>query len=157
MYCSRDNKEEQKGKGNGDALRTGPSYQLFMEAYSMNNHLLLLLCLFVLQGAAWLTVNPTRCMLASRQRIIQSRLTANDNNTDRDDDKSSLKVELKEQLSWDDSGDKIPLLQSKLREEERDVFIPIFALISLAGLLGTYAYEMLRLASRGELYLPWGN
>jgi hypothetical protein len=96
-------------------------------------------------------------MPASRQRIIQSRLSANDNNADWDDDKSSLKVELKEQLSWDDSGDKIPLLQSKLREEERDVFIPIFALISLAGLLGTYAYEMLRLASRGELYLPWGN
>ena len=40
-------------------------------------------------------------------------------------------------------------------EQERDLFIPIFALVSLAGLFGAYGYEMLRLASRGELYLPW--
>lgn len=38
---------------------------------------------------------------------------------------------------------------------ERDLFIPIFALVSLAGLFGSYGYEMLRLYSRGELYLPW--
>lgn len=38
---------------------------------------------------------------------------------------------------------------------DRDLFIPIFALVSLAGLFGAYGYEMLRLASRGELYLPW--
>ena len=42
-------------------------------------------------------------------------------------------------------------------EPERDLFIPIFALVSLAGLFGAYGYEMLRLASRGELYLPWNN
>jgi hypothetical protein len=41
--------------------------------------------------------------------------------------------------------------------EERDLFIPVFALVSLAGLFGAYGYEMLRLASRGELYLPWQN
>ena len=40
---------------------------------------------------------------------------------------------------------------------ERDLFIPIFALVSLAGLFGAYGYEMVRLASRGELYLPWNN
>lgn len=40
-------------------------------------------------------------------------------------------------------------------EQEHDLFIPIFALVSLAGLFGAYGYEMLRLASRGELYLPW--
>lgn len=39
--------------------------------------------------------------------------------------------------------------------QERDLFIPIFALISLAGLFGSYGYEMARLYSRGELYLPW--
>jgi cobalamin biosynthesis Mg chelatase CobN len=38
--------------------------------------------------------------------------------------------------------------------EERDLFIPIFAVISLAGLFGAYGYEMFRLYSRGELYLP---
>jgi hypothetical protein len=38
---------------------------------------------------------------------------------------------------------------------ERDLFIPIFAVVSLLGLFGSYGYETLRLASRGELYLPW--
>jgi hypothetical protein len=38
---------------------------------------------------------------------------------------------------------------------ERDLFIPIFAIVSLVGLFGAYGYEMLRLYSRGELYLPW--
>ena len=42
-------------------------------------------------------------------------------------------------------------------EEERDLFIPIFAIVSILGFTGAYGYEMLRLASRGELYLPWGN
>mmetsp|Transcript_8871 Transcript_8871/g.24570 ORF Transcript_8871/g.24570 Transcript_8871/m.24570 type:complete len:173 (-) Transcript_8871:220-738(-) len=40
-------------------------------------------------------------------------------------------------------------------EPERDLFIPIFALVSLAGLFGAYGYEMMRLFSRGELYLPF--
>lgn len=39
--------------------------------------------------------------------------------------------------------------------EERDLFIPIMAVVSLAGLFGAYGYETLRLASRGELYLPF--
>ncbi len=38
---------------------------------------------------------------------------------------------------------------------ERDLFIPIMAIVSLAGLFGAYGYETLRLASRGELYLPF--
>lgn len=42
-------------------------------------------------------------------------------------------------------------------EGERDLFIPIFAIVSLLGLFGSYGYEMLRLASQGELYLPWNN
>ena len=42
-------------------------------------------------------------------------------------------------------------------EPERDLFIPIFAIVSLIGLFGSYGYEMARLASRGELYLPWNN
>jgi hypothetical protein len=41
--------------------------------------------------------------------------------------------------------------------EERDLFIPIFSIVSLAGLFGSYGYEMLRLYSRGELYLPWDH
>ena len=39
--------------------------------------------------------------------------------------------------------------------EERDLFIPIFTLVSVLGFSGLYGYEMLRLYARGELYLPW--
>eukprot|EP00980_Cylindrotheca_fusiformis_P011387 scaffold2638_cov114-Cylindrotheca_fusiformis.AAC.15 len=46
---------------------------------------------------------------------------------------------------------------SEPSEEQRDLFIPIFAVVSLLGLFGTYGYEMARLASRGELYLPWNK
>ena len=41
------------------------------------------------------------------------------------------------------------------KSEERDLFIPIFALVSIIGFTGLYSYETLRLFSRGELYLPW--
>lgn len=40
---------------------------------------------------------------------------------------------------------------------DRDLFIPIVALVSVIGFSSLYAYETLRLASRGELYLPWNN
>ena len=38
---------------------------------------------------------------------------------------------------------------------ERDMFIPIMTAVSITGFLGAYGYETLRLASRGELYLPF--
>lgn len=38
---------------------------------------------------------------------------------------------------------------------KRDLFIPIFTLVAVVGFAGLYGYEMLRLYSRGELYLPW--
>mmetsp|Transcript_21343 Transcript_21343/g.31877 ORF Transcript_21343/g.31877 Transcript_21343/m.31877 type:complete len:153 (-) Transcript_21343:1139-1597(-) len=40
---------------------------------------------------------------------------------------------------------------------ERDLFIPIFTLVSLVGFFGAYAYESFRLYANGELYLPWDN
>mmetsp|Transcript_37903 Transcript_37903/g.79892 ORF Transcript_37903/g.79892 Transcript_37903/m.79892 type:complete len:175 (+) Transcript_37903:212-736(+) len=40
---------------------------------------------------------------------------------------------------------------------ERDLFIPIVTIVSVIGFTGLYGYEMLRLYSRGELYLPWEN
>ncbi|KAL7452906.1 hypothetical protein ACHAWC_004613, partial [Mediolabrus comicus] len=46
---------------------------------------------------------------------------------------------------------------NRIENEERDLFIPIFALVSIMGFTGLYGYEMLRLYSRGELYLPWNN
>lgn len=50
-----------------------------------------------------------------------------------------------------------PTASNNNNEPERDLFIPIFAVVSLVGLFGSYGYEMLRLYSRGELYLPWNN
>jgi len=47
--------------------------------------------------------------------------------------------------------------QQRTNESERDLFIPVFSLVAIAGLFGSYGYEMLRLYSRGELYLPWDN
>jgi hypothetical protein len=44
---------------------------------------------------------------------------------------------------------------SSSEEPERDLFVPIFALVSLLALFGSYGYEMMRLYSRGELYLPF--
>ena len=41
------------------------------------------------------------------------------------------------------------------KEEEPDLFIPIFALVSILGFAGLYGYEMIRLYLRGELYLPF--
>ena len=41
------------------------------------------------------------------------------------------------------------------RNDDGDLFIPIFTLVSISGLLGAYGYEMIRLYLRGELYLPF--
>jgi hypothetical protein len=41
------------------------------------------------------------------------------------------------------------------KEGERDLFVPVFAFVSLLALFGTYGYETLRLYSQGEFYSPW--
>jgi hypothetical protein len=56
---------------------------------------------------------------------------------------------------WDDLHQEQKALSTTGEETERDLFIPIFAVVSLVGLFGSYAYEIIRLASRGELYFPW--
>ena len=43
------------------------------------------------------------------------------------------------------------------KDQPRDLFIPGFALLSLVLLFGSYGYEMIRLNSEGQLYLPWQN
>ena len=47
--------------------------------------------------------------------------------------------------------------KTKTYVSETDLFIPIFAMVSLAGFAGLYLYETLRLYSEGELYLPGMN
>ena len=69
-----------------------------------------------------------------------------------DSDRSIVNTELRElQIMNQSSERKIN------QEEERDLFIPIFTLVSISGFLGAYAYESFRLYSQGELYLPWNN
>eukprot|EP00591_Stephanopyxis_turris_P002469 CAMPEP_0195515536 /NCGR_PEP_ID=MMETSP0794_2-20130614/6568_1 /TAXON_ID=515487 /ORGANISM="Stephanopyxis turris, Strain CCMP 815" /LENGTH=120 /DNA_ID=CAMNT_0040643969 /DNA_START=36 /DNA_END=398 /DNA_ORIENTATION=- len=46
-------------------------------------------------------------------------------------------------------------LTGKNEPPERDLFVPIFAILSLSGLVGAYAFESARLYLRGEIYLPW--
>ena len=43
---------------------------------------------------------------------------------------------------------------TKGKDRPRDLFIPGFALLSLVLLFGSYGYEMIRLNSEGQLYLP---
>lgn len=52
-------------------------------------------------------------------------------------------------------GDTFKSQAASNNKEEKDLFIPIFTLVSVIGFTGLYGYEMLRLYSRGELYLPW--
>eukprot|EP01083_Nonionella_stella_P000220 682_1 len=64
----------------------------------------------------------------------------------------SLRSQMAAKSSSSSKSDSVP--STDKTEGERDLFIPIFSVISLAGLFGAYGYEMLRLYSRGELYLP---
>lgn len=43
----------------------------------------------------------------------------------------------------------------KVNGNERDLFIPIFTIVSIVGFVGAYGYETLRLYMNDELYLPF--
>ena len=79
-----------------------------------------------------------------QQRPFQSKYTLLYLSNDKDDDDDWGVVVKKEEVQENE-------------EKERDLFIPIFSIVSLLGLFGAYGYEMLRLYLRGELYLPWNN
>ena len=68
-----------------------------------------------------------------------------------------LQAQRNQALTSTGSSPSSPSSKSSNAEPERDIFIPVFAIVSLLGLFGSYGYEMLRLYSRGELYLPWDN
>ncbi|CAB9519188.1 expressed unknown protein [Seminavis robusta] len=74
-------------------------------------------------------------------------------------DSSSLPTE--EDDGWGDVSDvpepPQPAAVQSAEEPERDLFIPIFTLVSVVGFGGLYAYETLRLYLNGELYLPGGG
>jgi hypothetical protein len=81
-----------------------------------------------------------------RYRAIQNDDTNDGWDTTELDSLRAQRIE-RQQKSQSDSG----------KQQERDLFIPIVSLVSIAGLLGTYTYEMIRLYVRGELYLPWDS
>lgn len=70
---------------------------------------------------------------------------------------AKLQDEMTMKKQQNNKSSQISSSNSRIENEERDLFIPIFALVSVLGFTGLYGYEMLRLYSRGELYLPWNN
>ena len=68
-----------------------------------------------------------------------------------------LQDEMTMKKQQNNKSSQISSSNNRIENEERDLFIPIFALVSVLGFTGLYGYEMLRLYSRGELYLPWNN
>lgn len=119
-----------------------------------------------------LTLDPwipgfTNGLTIQRAMTDESSAKHNDNDDgwgdgdDDDDDDASLsnKSQLQELQALQQKPQRSTLTNNNVTTEppERDLFIPIFALVSLAGLFGAYGYEVLRLYSRGELYLPWNN
>jgi hypothetical protein len=64
-------------------------------------------------------------------------------------------LRLQNDLSTKRTTDAMNSLAQGSGGEERDMFIPIFTLVAVAGFTGLYGYELLRLYLRGELYLPW--
>ena len=82
-----------------------------------------------------------------------SPAASGESNFDRDRKVNELRY-LQEEAS-NKAASPSPSSMNTSEPPERDLFIPIMAVVSLAGLFGAYGYETLRLASRGELYLPF--
>ena len=112
-------------------------------------------------------VTRTHFLAASSGLPVQLFLSADDkppeDPTVEDDDgwgdessSSSSSVALKEELESLRSSSSSSSQPAQEAEPERDLFIPIFTLVSVIGFGGLYAYETLRLYLNGELYLP-GN
>ena len=114
-----------------------------------------------------------RPIVAAQKRPFIALATPRDDNNDTDDDDGwgspsstadknnnkavleSLKSERR--LSQQQQQSQSAPSTSKQEEPQRDLFIPIFTLVSVVGFGGLYAYETLRLYMNGELYLPGGN
>ena len=86
------------------------------------------------------SVSSTTATSSSSDRISKSKELANLQND----------MAMKQQNKSSQSSS-----TERIENEERDLFIPIVTLVSVIGFTGLYGYEMLRLYSRGELYLPW--
>jgi hypothetical protein len=108
---------------------------------------------------------PSRVHVGALSSLIRTqgmdKDDKDDDGWDNDDDNDSISSPVTAQKGNQptaNSGERSRASTTKpSAPEERDLFIPIFSLISLAGLFGSYGYEMLRLYFRGELYLPWDH
>jgi len=107
-----------------------------------------------------ININPQTKKLIN----VHSLEMSNDKFTDNDDDSWGEGGEDNTMTSRSDNEISNMKLQSNegsrmtstgSQEQERDLFIPIFTLVSIIGFFGAYAYESFRLYSLGELYLPW--
>ena len=110
------------------------------------------------------TSRSSRRVSYYKQNPFSQDLELFQNKLDQSDSPSS---EFEEDDGWGDRTSRSSFVPAVIEEErkrvtkekgdERDMFIPIFSLVSLAGLFGAYGYEMVRLYLRGELYLPWNQ
>ena len=102
--------------------------------------------------------SPSRSL--AETRLFSSTGDQSNENNEKDDgwdDDSSNDESARTTTSPHISPTQLSSNSQQQEEPERDMFIPIFALVSVTGLFGAYAYETLRLASKGELYLPWNQ
>lgn len=89
---------------------------------------------------------------STRQAFVLLR--ASDDNDGWNDENVAMENKIEENMQLLKSLQENPPSTSP-SETERDMFIPIVTLVSIAGFTGAYCYEMLKLYSRGELYLPF--
>ena len=70
------------------------------------------------------------------------------------DDKAEYLAQLEQLKSSKNKNIQTQKRSFSEQEPKRDLFIPIFTLLAIAGFTGAYAYETFKLYSNGELYLP---
>lgn len=118
-------------------------------------------------------VVSSRLLAPPTSRILQNQKIRDDDGWDSDTssvsdgrssrNSSTVESEANHNKTLSSSGDdnketidKI-IIKKEKGSTETDLFIPIFAIISIVGFSGLYLYETLRLYSKGELYLPWSS
>jgi len=92
---------------------------------------------------------------------VVSNLSTDDSPSEKISKNKEL-ARLQDDIAAKQNRNNIDSVNSRVRDinsgsGEKDVFIPVVTLISVIGFTSLYGYEMLRLYSRGELYLPWEN
>lgn len=87
--------------------------------------------------------------------IAKNRSNINDQNNE-NENQAGRSIRSSPESLWIPSTP-IPPIKTKPKEQQRDLFIPIFVMISIVGFVGLYAYETIRLYLAGEFYPPFSQ